>query len=101
MQAMLQFVRNYLQSFPGRLRSAIVSDSRIWGTRQECNEETMLFQILHPLYQPRVLENHSKRHFVSHPQTTSLQHMELIDVDSTHEWWKTLIGQDPDFIQKY
>ncbi|KAF8933284.1 hypothetical protein BGZ47_010937 [Haplosporangium gracile] len=102
-QSILQFCRDHSQAFPGRLITTIVSNGRIWDNSMsiECREKTLmdLFQILPPLYRPRVLDMSNWRYFATHPQERDFKDVHLVDLDFPHEWYNDFMSQIPIVLQ--
>ncbi|KAF9144429.1 hypothetical protein BG015_000117 [Linnemannia schmuckeri] len=104
LRAMVHFVRDHAQLFPGRLKTVICSDAEMWpDLNQTCPVETKLeiLRILPPLKSPTFLSKTNFLHVVAHLQSTDLsQVQEITDMESPPCLWYDVSRDGREFLQR-
>lgn len=104
LRAMVQFVRDHAQLFPGRLKTVICSDAEMWpDLNQTCPVETKLeiLRILPPLKSPTFLSKTNFLHVSAHLQSTDLsQVQEITDMESPPCLWYDVHRDGREFLQR-
>ncbi|KAK3824148.1 MAG: hypothetical protein JOS17DRAFT_752101 [Linnemannia elongata] len=104
LRAMVQFVRDHAQLFPGRLKTVICSDAEMWpDLNQTCPVETKLeiLRILPPLKSPTFLSKTNFLHVSAHLQSTDLsQVQEITDLESPPCVWYDVHRDGREFLQR-